>query len=257
MASFFTAGLDPVFWMHHANVDRLWETYAHDLGHGYPFPGGRPAGGLAAQAFDSWSQRKFRFLRSSGAVKDWTAPQLLDTESLGYRYETTAAPVFNPVPNPPAGGEIEPFGLERLDFAPIAAVSNVGVSDAATVPLKGGDGIDGAGFVEPGQRWNIRFDGIRCERPAVSSYAVYIGLDDEDAPDESRLLGTLSLFGVFESSLERNGDPGSSRLFDATSVVSGIRGFDPLAARLTLIPTSDRDLDGVHLTVERISLEVG
>ena len=46
MASFFTAGLDPVFWMHHANIDRLWETYAHDLDHGYPFPQGRPASGL-------------------------------------------------------------------------------------------------------------------------------------------------------------------------------------------------------------------
>ena len=55
MASFFTAGLDPVFWMHHANVDRLWETYAHDLEHGYPFTDGPPAVGLAAEAFDSWN----------------------------------------------------------------------------------------------------------------------------------------------------------------------------------------------------------
>jgi len=256
MASFFTAGLDPVFWMHHANVDRLWETYAHDLGHGYPFPDGRPSGGLAAQAFDSWSQREFRFLRANGDVKNWTAPQVLDTESLGYRYETTAAPVFNPVPPPPPGGDIDPFGFARLDFAPIAVVSDVGVSDTGSVLLKGG-GDDGAGVVEPGQRWNVRFDGLRCERPAVSSYAVYIGLEDEDAPDESRLLGTLSLFGVFESSLERNGNTGSSRLFDATSVVNGIPGFNPFAARLTLIPMIDRDLAAVHLTVERISLEVG
>jgi tyrosinase len=36
MGAFSTAGLDPVFWLHHANVDRLWETYAKDLGHGYP-----------------------------------------------------------------------------------------------------------------------------------------------------------------------------------------------------------------------------
>ena len=27
MGSFFTAGLDPIFWCHHANIDRLWEVW--------------------------------------------------------------------------------------------------------------------------------------------------------------------------------------------------------------------------------------
>jgi tyrosinase len=104
----------------------------------------------------------------------------------------------------------------------------------------------------------VRFDGLRCERPALTSYAVYLDLDDDQTPDESRLLGALSLFGVFESSVERNGDLGSNRLMDATAVVGGLPGFDPLAGRLTLIPTrEDRELAAMGLTVERISLEVG
>jgi tyrosinase len=256
MASFFTAGLDPVFWMHHANVDRLWETYARDLGHGYPFPDGRPAGQLAGGAFDSWTQREFRFLRSDGSVKAWTAPGVLDTEALGYTYELITRPQFNPIPPPPAGGEVNPFGVDKPFFAPVSASSDVRLAEARTIELTGGDEDDGA-VVLPGQRWNVRFDGIRSECPAQTSYAVYLGLDDDQAPDESRLLGALSLFGVFESSLERNGAIGSSRLMEATSVVGRIADFNPLAARLTLIPTEpDRQLDTVGLVIERISLEV-
>ncbi len=258
MASFFTAGLDPVFWMHHANVDRLWETYAHDLGHGYPFSDGPPAGGLEREAFDSWSGHEFRFLRPDGNVKSWTAPMVLDTEALGYGYDTIARPQFNAVPPAPPGAEIEPFGLDRPDFSPLAAASEVGIAGAQTIELSGGDGEDGTGAVDPNQRWIVRFDGIRCERPALTSYAVYLNLDDDQAADPSRSLGSLSLFGVFESSIELNGDLGSSRHFDATFVVHSLPEFDPFSARLTLMPArADRDLAAVGLRVDRISLEVG
>ena len=258
MSSFFTAGLDPVFWMHHANVDRLWETYAHELEHGYPFPDGRPTDGLAAEALASWTEREFRFLRPDGNVQSWTAPMVLDTVGLGYRYDTIAAPEFNNVPPPPPGGDIAPFGLVERDFSPVAAASDVGLADARTIVLTGGDADASFGAVDPIQRWSLRFDGIRCERPALTSYSVYLDLDDEQTTDSSRLLGALSLFGVFESSIEANGDLGSSRLFDVTSVVQGLPDFNPLAARLTLIPSrADRDLDAMGLVVDRISLEVG
>jgi tyrosinase len=257
MASFFTAGLDPAFWMHHANVDRLWETYARSLGHGYPFSQGRPAGGVAAEAFDSWSARQFRFVRSDGTVASWTAPDVLDTGLLGYEYDSIESPVLNPVPPLPAGGDIDGFGVDRFDFSPVAAASDIDLAAARTVLLSGGDD-DGAVGVDPDQRWNVRFDGIRSERPALTSYRVYLDLDDDQVQDDAHLLGALSLFGVFESSLERNGDLGSSRLLEATALIGRLPAFDPLAARLTLVPTqADRDLDAVGLTVERISLEVG
>jgi tyrosinase len=260
MASFSTAGLDPVFWMHHANADRLWETYANDLGHGYPFPDGRPAGpddSISVQAFESWTGREFPFLRPDGVVKSWTAPQVLDVEERGYRYDTIEAPQFTPIPAPPAGAGIQPFGLADGDSTPIAAASDVEVAQTRSVTLTGGAGEGGADLVDPGSRWTLHFDGIRCQRPALTSYAVYLDLDDaEEDPD--RLLGLLSLFGVFESSLEENGDLGGSRLIEATSVVHNLPGFDPLSARLTLVPSRpDEDLESMGLTIERISLDVG
>ena len=190
-------------------------------------------------------------------MQSWTAPQVLDIETLGYSYDTIARPVFNAVPAPPAGGDVEPFGLDQPDFSPVAAVSDVVLADAQTLVLTGGDGGEG-GAVDPALRWIVRFDGLRCQRPAATAYAVYLDLGEEQTADPSRLLGALSLFGVFESSLELNGDLGSTRLFDATAVVRGLPAFDPFAARLTLIPShGDRDLTAVGLRVERISLEAG
>ena len=37
MGSFETAGLDPIFWLHHANIDRLWAVWrARDSQHTDP-----------------------------------------------------------------------------------------------------------------------------------------------------------------------------------------------------------------------------
>ncbi len=253
MAAFSTAGLDAAFWMHHANVDRLWETYAQDLGHGYPFPDGRPPGGVAAQAFDSWSEREFRFLQPDGTTSSWTAPAVLDTEALGYRYDTVEAPELNDVTWVPSGQDIQPFGLAAPDFTPVAAASDVSIGSTTEVVLEGG-GQDGRDLVAPTSRWNVRFDGLRCEAPAPTSYAVYLGLED-DEPDPAHLIGVLSLFGVFEASLEDSGNLGRSRLLEATGVVRTFANVDPFAARLTLVPTDPgRDLD-FGLTADRISLE--
>ena len=78
MALFETAGLDPVFWMHHCNVDRMWETYAKSLGHGYPFQSGA---GPAGAAKTSWTKQKFNFLRPDASVKAWTALHVNTEES--------------------------------------------------------------------------------------------------------------------------------------------------------------------------------
>ena len=126
-----------------------------------------------------------------------------------------------------------------------------------TVELTGGEpGEDGSALVGGTTLWNVRFDGLRCHAPALTSYAVYLDLDDTDR-DPARLIGVLSLFGVYEASLETNGNIGRNRLLEATGVVRSLDSFDPFAARLTLVPANaDRDLTAVGLTVERISLEV-
>ncbi len=260
MGLFETAGLDPVFWMHHANVDRLWETYARDLGHGYPFEDGTPAG----PAHDSWSSQVFRFLRPDGRVFEWTAPMVVDLASLDYRYDTTAPPRILPVLTDPPGQDDDPFGLAGEAYEPVAAASEVPVAQAIEVELTGGEqGQDGSGLGLSGTGWVLRFDGIRAARPALTSYQVYLGLraaSDADPTDRTHFVGVLSLFGVFEASWDDGGfaASGQSRRFVVTSLVRGLGvGFDPLHAVVWLVPLDpDRDLDEVGLSVGRVSLDV-
>jgi tyrosinase len=255
MGRFETAALDPVFWIHHCNVDRLWETYARDLGHGYPFENGVGAGTAAEQ---SWIDQQFRFRRTDGTTSVWKAPGLLDLAVLGYAYDTTAPP---PLPPPPAtgppGSEVDPFGLDVGAPEPVAEAGPVTpVADLEFV-LSGGEGADPTLAVDafpPGAQWLLRFDGIRATGPVRTSYEVFLGPADAEQP-----VGLLSLFGVYEASRDdgTSAADGQRRQLDVTAQVAAQAAtFRPLAARVRLRATNPgRDLVGVGLSIGRVTLE--
>lgn len=68
------APVDPIFWLHHANVDRLWDLWTRRE---------RQAGrsGLPAEA-ERWNREPFLFLGDSGTLSG----RYPDTDALGYRY---------------------------------------------------------------------------------------------------------------------------------------------------------------------------
>ncbi|MFW0795278.1 tyrosinase family protein [Gordonia sp. CPCC 205515] len=262
MAVFATVGLDPVFWMHHCNIDRLWETYAHDLGHGYPFVDGVGAGTVAQQ---SWINREFRFLRPGGVVATWTAPQVIDVGALGYGYDATTPPSLPPAPPPPPGAEVDPFGLDVTTPEPIAAAGGFVLAEATEVAVVAGGADDAdvsvAAFPDSA-RWVLRFDGLRTTRPAVTSYHVFLGLPadaDPDPTDTAHYVGPLSLFGVFEASRDDGSSSGTGqqRLLDVTDqVLAQADTLRPMDTRVRLVPMNpDRNLADMGLTVERLSLE--
>ena len=265
MSIFEAVGLDPVFWIHHCNVDRLWETYAHDLGHDYPFANGAGAG---TSAHTSWVNRQFRFLRGDGSLATWTAPEVLDVESLGYQYDSTTPPPLPPTPPPPPGAEVGPFGLDVAVPEPVSASESFTVASTTHVPVSAGGADDAdvavAAFPETA-RWILRFEGITTQRPAVTSYEVYLGLDADavaDPSDTTHYVGPLSLFGVFEASRDDGaGDAGAGnaqrRILDATQQVRAQSdSLAPLATQVRLVPIdSGRDEEAVGLAVARLSLE--
>jgi polyphenol oxidase len=61
------AALDPVFYLHHANIDRIWSLYAHtpDPDKAQPVPN---FCGHTAQALKTWGDRQFEFLDSDGKL---------------------------------------------------------------------------------------------------------------------------------------------------------------------------------------------
>lgn len=95
-----TAATDPIFWMHHANVDRVWATWhARQPANVYPA---------------DWTARMLSgFVGAEGEdTGDWRVGDILETRSLGYGYDHLYPfPVFNaPDAGPPGATRREPLG---------------------------------------------------------------------------------------------------------------------------------------------------
>jgi hypothetical protein len=68
------APIDPIFWLHHANVDRLWDLWARRE---------RQAGRTGVpDDVTGWKQEPFLFFADGDALSE----RYLETDALGYRY---------------------------------------------------------------------------------------------------------------------------------------------------------------------------
>ena len=79
MSAFDTAALDPIFWLHHCNLDRLWERWLRAPSGGHP-PGRNPTAG-------AWRDKSFELVDRTGARRKLKVKDVLDIEGqLGYTY---------------------------------------------------------------------------------------------------------------------------------------------------------------------------
>ncbi len=76
MGQVIKAAKDPVFWLHHTNIDRLWEEWR------------RKCEGRVNPSAGLWATKVFTFFDETGAAKNMTGAQIVNTASqLGYRYD--------------------------------------------------------------------------------------------------------------------------------------------------------------------------
>jgi tyrosinase len=80
MQDVYTAGQDPVFWLHHANIDRLWEAWLRKC-----------QGRQNPTADATWMNQTYTFFDETGAAVNMTGNQVVQTAaSLSYRYDFPA-----------------------------------------------------------------------------------------------------------------------------------------------------------------------
>lgn len=76
MSAFATAGMDPIFWLHHCNIDRLWEDWLASGG-----------GRVNPTTDPSWMNQSYNFYDEAGATVTLRVSQILDTVTqLDHRY---------------------------------------------------------------------------------------------------------------------------------------------------------------------------
>jgi hypothetical protein len=77
MTELSTAALDPLFYAHHGNLDRLWEIWRAD-----------PMRKATEPDDDAFLQHRFPFLWLDGTIVTVSVADTLDTQRLGYVYDS-------------------------------------------------------------------------------------------------------------------------------------------------------------------------
>ncbi|MDQ3849141.1 MAG: tyrosinase family protein [Actinomycetota bacterium] len=168
MGSIATSAFDPVFWAHHAMIDRLW--YLWQLRHGV---NNIPANYLDKALFPGY-----------------TVQQVLDVRALGYDYATAAV----------ASGTDVPTGSNPSDGAGVPASGNGGDQERkppTTAPTYTSEPLN-VGALDPStRRADIEFHNVDH---AGASYEgrVYLNNPDADAStgyDDPSYAGAYHIFG--------------------------------------------------------------
>ncbi|MEO7572384.1 MAG: tyrosinase family protein [Acidimicrobiales bacterium] len=246
MGSFLTAGLDPVFWLHHANIDRMWQVWL-DLDPANLNPTGDPA----------WFDTEFSFPAATGGDVTWSVGEVLDTVALGYEYEKTTAPRgVAPMPVPAGGGP--DIGLGGVDMTnPLApqtlgATPDVALSSTQPVPVELDQPVDfglGAGADAGDGRVFLRIEGITGTIGAAV-YDVYLNVPSGDSPSDHPELraGSVSTFGMIEASMSDDVHDGSgiTSVLDITrvrDVLANEGQWDPNRVNVTFEPVIPEPVD--------------
>jgi len=248
-----TAALDPIFWLHHCNIDRLWQVWIN--------MGGKRADPIKS----SWQTFKFSFHDKDGKTVQMMSSQVEDTTKVlsGYTYQ--GVPPTNPKP--------KKVGLAKqapADFSiplEVVAATNKDVtlgSQPTTVQLplspskqKVANFKSLTKVAAKPQTEILHFENVTGQgRPPV--YDVYLNAPQNAKDLEPYFAGAISFFGVEEASTPSLHSPGSGQHYalDVTDLVNKLRSLPNWKEQeldVSLEPTRKPSADA-HVKIGRISL---
>jgi tyrosinase len=223
-----TAALDPIFWLHHANIDRLWETWRITVG---------------ADPTDSkWLKKKFKLRDKSGASVEMAVSDVVDTKMLNYTYDKL-----------PAVPHVAAVAAQRKEGVPMPSRRTVKTIAQHDKPVQlGREGasaelavgalppIPAAAVAGEEPRFYLRLADITGVNNPDIIYGVYVNLPDgaDDATRKKHRVGLVSFFGIEHTTSEGSKDPKPlSYSFDVTDVVGALTAGGELnRLRVSLLP---------------------
>jgi hypothetical protein len=217
-----TAALDPIFWLHHANIDRLWETWR--------------LAGRANPTTQDWRARSFRLRDDAGKTVRMRARDLVDAENqLDYTYDSLGHHV-GAAPAAAADGEPlmarKPVMVGRTD-APTELTVDGAEAVVAVGPLPRRRARGAAG--DAPTQFHLELADIEGTVNPGVVYGVYVNLPNKptEADLEAHRVGLVSLFGIEHSTSDRASSPQRLRyVFDITGRVEG----DGSNVKVVLLP---------------------
>ena len=255
------AGLDPIFWLHHCNVDRLWEAWMRAPGKSMvrdprwlngpadrkfivPAPGGGDPG-ITFSGRDVLQGGRFH-------------PNY-DDLTKGTGVTPGGAAVVRVGMGPSSQQRVETIGASDATVSVGAAPARARVD---LEPEATAAGVVALGATTPGEevvRLYLALESVRGTAPAPL-LEVYVNLPDGADPEAHPDLhaGSITLFGLNVASAVdgRHGGNGLGFTLDITELtgrLSASGGFDSENLRITLVP-GEGITEEQPVTVERISI---
>lgn len=273
-----TAALDPIFWLHHSNIDRLWSLWQQSN-----------ADPSDPTWLDGPADRPFLMPTSDGGEWAFTARDVLDTSTprLDYVYgEAAVVPDATisrrslrlraldewrqPATRRPAdeGDAMAESRDPELIGASAPNLRVVGETDAAvrldtsrTTPLRRSvqrRAVADAMVAPEPPRVFLKLEGIRgtCD---AAIYHVYIDVPvgEDPAGHDDRLAGTLSLFGVSAASDPDGPEAGNgiNQVLEITLIVDALSlsGDDLATLDVRFVP-ANRSVEAADFAISRVSV---
>lgn len=273
-----TAGLDPIFWLHHANIDRLWSVWTSNAAHQNPTDPAWLNGPM---------DRKFVMPMVDGEDYFYTPAEMQDSTAapLNYIYDEqqkTAQTTMMAAARatPPGGGQAKGKAMQdgkkaELVGANAAKIALVGAGAKTSVKLDSALGATVAqGFKamrtfaaapptaaapKATDHVFLNIENIRAAKDAAV-VDVYVNLPEGENPEDrlDLLAGTIGFFGVRKASLadQPHGGMGINEVFDITPIVEKLEASGTLSTDNLNIDLIPRQVVGEDdgITVERISI---
>jgi|HubBroStandDraft_6_1064221.scaffolds.fasta_scaffold35697_4 tyrosinase len=277
------AALDPIFWLHHSNIDRLWEVWRNcdpwhqDLTSAYWLTG-----------------VPFQFHDATGTLISMQTADVLNLADplLDYTYSDTSCPIAFRVtrpgpgapapagpaaPAPPGPGAIavaasatqmtapqhELVGATRSAVRLGDQVAHVDIPTPVTphaFSLAAGNQVPAAAAPARQLVQNVTLQLEQVTSSDVApTYDVFLNVPNGDDPNQhdDRFVGRVAMFGIAQASDPQglHGGGGQSFAFDITKLyhhLDDLHKIDPQKLRVSFVPVST--IGSPHVTVGRISV---
>jgi tyrosinase len=207
MGGFNTAGLDPLFWLHHCNIDRLWEVWR-----------ARPSS-LGDPTSNSWRNFVFEMHDENGAPVSFRPASMSSTTANGYKYQDISDPfpgmsVLEGIQEAPMPVEPTPPPAELAGATEESIPLGSGKA-SARVPIAAASALESVGGAGEGRTF-LNIENITGSGPP-GSYEIYVN---------GEFVGTLPLFGIAEQSSDEgtHGGSGLTIVREITDVATKLQG---------------------------------
>lgn len=260
MGSVPTAAFDPVFWVHHANIDRLFNVW---LGKRRFWSRTMPKSEVQA-----WlAKSEYTFYDASGQPESKSREFFLDQKNLGYVYDSDPSvisiPEFPPQPviavathagTNSMGVPKEIMGFSEKSAGGISAPVKVSAASGLVVQIPLAVPPEAPGVPKgnipmavtnqlshKNNRTILELSGVKKAGELGGNYGVFVGPDAETAKDTSSP-AYVGRFSSFEAPDEGGSEAGATFRFNITSQIAklGAKSLGKLNVRIVPMPRSNQ-----------------